>query len=111
MSSVSALQRITGILLSGSLYGLATLYLFAPSLGLHLDTAIMVSAFGSLPIAVKTALKMGFAMPFTYHGFNGVKNLVWDTGRLLGKTQSGRASWVVLLLSASASLGLALYSP
>ncbi|KAJ5707577.1 hypothetical protein N7488_007378 [Penicillium malachiteum] len=109
VNSSSALHRITGLLLSGSLYGFATLYLFAPTLGLHLDSATIVEAFGSLPIAVKTAIKFGLSVPFTYHAFNGVKHLVWDSGRFLGKQQSGRATWIVLICSTSASLGLALY--
>lgn len=108
VSSTSALHRITGVLLSGSLYGLASFYLFAPTLGIHLDSATMVDAFGSLPIAVKTGLKFCVAMPFTYHAFNGVKHLIWDTGRLLGNVQIRRASWVILACSVSSSLLLAL---
>jgi succinate dehydrogenase (ubiquinone) cytochrome b560 subunit len=108
-SSASAIHRITGLLLSGSLYGLATLYLCAPALDLNLDSATMAAAFGSLPVAVKASLKFGLSMPFTYHGFNGVKHLIWDSGRLLSKTRSGRLTWVVLGCSMSASFGLALY--
>ncbi|KAJ6016209.1 hypothetical protein N7540_010800 [Penicillium herquei] len=111
VNSSSAIHRITGLILSGSLYGFATLYLFAPTLGLHLDSATIVEAFGSLPVTVKTAIKFGLSIPFTYHAFNGVKHLVWDSGRLLGKKQSGRATWIVLICSMSASLGLALYKP
>ena len=111
ISSASALHRITGLLLSGSLYGFGTLYLLSPALGLHLDSASIAEAFGSWPFAVKTALKFGLTMPFTYHAFNGVKHLVWDSGRLLGKRESGKATWVVLICSMSASLGLALYRP
>jgi succinate dehydrogenase (ubiquinone) cytochrome b560 subunit len=108
VSSVSALQRITGLLLSGSLYGFATLYLLTPVTGLHHDSSTIATSFGSLPLAVKTAVKFGLSMPFTYHGLNGIKHLVWDTGRLLGKKYSGRASWVILGCSLSASLVLAL---
>ena len=105
VSSASAIHRITGLLLSGSLYGLATLYLCAPALDLNLDSAAMAAAFGSLPVAVKAALKFGLSMPFTYHWFNGVKHLIWDSGRLLSKTRSGRLTWVVLACSMSASFG------
>lgn len=108
VSSVSALQRITGLLLSGSLYGFATLYLLTPLTGMHLDVDTIAAAFGSLPLVVKTGAKFFLSIPFTYHGFNGVKHLVWDTGRLLGKSTSGRASWVVLVCSMSTSLALGL---
>ncbi|KAJ5730579.1 uncharacterized protein N7483_005087 [Penicillium malachiteum] len=111
VNSSSALHRITGILLSGSLYGFATLYLFAPTLGLHLDSATIIEAFGSLPVTVKTAIKFGLTIPFTYHAFSGIKNLMWDSDRLLGKKQSGRATWIVLICSMSASLELAFYKP
>lgn len=109
VSSASALHRITGLLLSASLYGFATAYLLSPALGLHLDSTSIVAGFGSLPPVVKVALKFCMAMPFTWHALNGVKHLVWDSGRLLGKVQSGRASWVVLACSGTVSLGLALY--
>lgn len=109
VSSASALHRITGSLLSASLYGFATLYLFSPTLGLNLDSTTITAAFGFLPPAVKAAFKFCMAMSFTWHAFNGVKHLVWDTGRLLGKVQSGRASWAVLACSGTVSLGLALY--
>ncbi|KAJ5209538.1 hypothetical protein N7449_003917 [Penicillium cf. viridicatum] len=108
VSATSALHRITGVLLSGSLYGLANFYLFAPTLGIHLDSATIVDAFGSLPIAIKAGLKFCAAIPFTYHAFNGVKHLVWDTGRLLGNVQSRRVSWVVMACSMSSSLFLVL---
>ncbi|KAF3396107.1 Succinate dehydrogenase cytochrome B subunit [Penicillium rolfsii] len=108
VSSVSALQHITGIVLSGGLYGFATLYLLAPATGIHFDSSTIATSFGSLPLAVKIAVKFGLSIPFTYHGFNGIKHLVWDTGRLLGKEYSGRASWIVLGCSLSTSFALAL---
>lgn len=85
------------------------MYLCAPTLGLQFDWTEITAAFGFSLIGVKAALKFGFLMPFTYHGFNGIKHLVWDSGRLLSKIQSGTASWLVLVCSISASLGLALY--
>ena len=85
------------------------MYLCALTLGLQFDWTEITAAFGFSPIGVKAALKFRFSMPFTYHGFNGIKHLVWDSGRLLSKIQSGTASWLVLVCSISASLGLALY--
>jgi len=110
VSSASALQRITGILLSGSLYACFTFYLAAPILGMPFDTTTMIAAFGSLPIVVKAALKFFISMPFTYHGFNGVKHLIWDTGRFLSKNGSGRVTWLVLGCSTTTSLTLTLLS-
>ncbi|KAJ5116125.1 hypothetical protein N7456_000473 [Penicillium angulare] len=109
VSFASALHRITGILLAGSLYAFGTLYLVSPAIGLNLDSTTLLAGFGALPFVVKTGIKLGLCMPFTFHAFNGVKHLIWDTGSLLGKTQSARATWVVLICSIGASMGLALY--
>ncbi|KAB8067116.1 hypothetical protein BDV29DRAFT_186724 [Aspergillus leporis] len=109
VSLASILHRISGLTLSGSLYGFATVYLLAPALGLHLDSTTLITAFGSLTSVAQVVLKFGVAMPFTYHGFNGLKHLMWDQGHFLNKKQGGRAAQVVLGASISASLGLALW--
>lgn len=106
VSSASALQRISGILLSGSLYACFTFYLAAPAMGIHFDSTSITTAFGSLPIIAKAVMKFVFSMPFTWHGFNGVKHLIWDTGRCLTRHSSGRMTWLVLACSTSASLAL-----
>ena len=60
------------------------------------DSATMVSAFGSLPAVVKVGLKFGIALPFTFHSFNGIRHLVWDTGRELGNKSVIRTGWIVI---------------
>lgn len=75
VSSVSALQRITRLLLSGSLYGFTTLYLLTPVTGIHLDINTIAGSFRSLPLFMKLGVKFALSMPFTYHGFNRVKHL------------------------------------
>jgi succinate dehydrogenase (ubiquinone) cytochrome b560 subunit len=75
-----------------------------PRDGIHLDSGTIAAAFESLQFAIKTAVKFGLSMPFTYHVFNGVKHLVWDTGRLLRKKYSAQASWMVLGCSLSRNL-------
>ncbi|OJJ02072.1 hypothetical protein ASPVEDRAFT_887681 [Aspergillus versicolor CBS 583.65] len=108
-SLASILHRATGIMLSGSLYGFATLYLVGPSLGLPVDTATVVSAFGSLHPAAKVALKFGVSMPFTYHFFNGLKHLIFDRALFMTRESSARAAWVVLGSSVCASVVLAFW--
>ncbi|KAI9828392.1 MAG: hypothetical protein M1832_002820 [Thelocarpon impressellum] len=93
---LSALNRITGSALSGGLYVFATAYLAAPLLGWHLDSAALAAAFGSLPVAAKVATKFLVALPFTFHSFNGVRHLVWDTGREFGNAQVVRTGWMVV---------------
>lgn len=39
---------------------------------------------------------VGFAFAFFLHLGNGIRHLVWDTGRGLGKRQSRVTAWIVL---------------
>jgi succinate dehydrogenase (ubiquinone) cytochrome b560 subunit len=68
----------------------------------------MAAAFGALPFAAKFAVKLGVAMPFTYHAFNGVRHLIWDMGKLLTNKKVIRTGWTVVGLSVSSAVALAL---
>jgi succinate dehydrogenase (ubiquinone) cytochrome b560 subunit len=104
----SALHRITGSVLSGGLYVFATAYLVAPLLGWHLESASLAAAFGALPLAAKLIVKLGVALPFTFHSFNGVRHLIWDLGRNLTNKQVITSGWTVVGLSVTSALLLAL---
>jgi succinate dehydrogenase (ubiquinone) cytochrome b560 subunit len=103
----SSLHRITGLALSGTLYLWATAYLASPALGWHLESASMVAAMGALPLAAKVAIKSTLALPFTYHCLNGVRHLVWDTGRALSNPAIIKSGWTVVGLSVASALALA----
>jgi len=103
----SSLHRITGVALSGTLYLWATAYLASPALGWHLESASMVAAMGALPLAAKVLLKTTLALPFTYHCMNGVRHLVWDTGRALTNPAIIKSGWTVVGLSVTSALALA----
>ena len=62
------------------MYVFGAAYLVAPVLGLHMDVATMVAAFGSLPVAAKVGIKAVVAFPFAFHSINGLRHLAWDTG-------------------------------
>ncbi|KAI4237596.1 MAG: hypothetical protein L6R40_005887 [Gallowayella cf. fulva] len=79
--TLSALNRITGSLLSGGFYVFGFAYLVSPLFGWHLESSALAASFAELPTAVKVLLKFGVALPFTFHSFNGVRHLVWDSGR------------------------------
>ncbi|CAG8920285.1 unnamed protein product [Penicillium salamii] len=104
----SSLHRITGCALSGTLYLWATAYLASPALGWHLESATMVASFGALPLAAKILFKSTLALPFTYHCINGVRHLVWDTGRALTNPAIIKTGWTVVGLSVASAIGLAL---
>jgi succinate dehydrogenase (ubiquinone) cytochrome b560 subunit len=104
----SSLHRITGSIGSGALYVFATAYLAAPLVGWHLESASIAAAFGALPLAAKFIIKLGVALPITFHSFNGVRHLIWDTGRQLTNKQVIRTGWTVVGLSSIAAIVLAM---
>jgi succinate dehydrogenase (ubiquinone) cytochrome b560 subunit len=104
----SSLHRITGSVASGALYVFATAYLAAPLLGWHLESASIAAAFGALPLAAKFIIKLGVAMPITFHSFNGVRHLIWDTGRQLTNKQVIWTGWTMVGLSSIAAIVLAM---
>lgn len=98
--------------LSGGLYIFATAYLVAPVINPSwaFDAAGLVTVFSSLPVMAKIATKFAVAMPFTYHAFNGMKHLLFDTVRgLKDKRMIRNAAWVVLGCSVASAMGLAMW--
>ena len=68
----------------------------------------MVSAFAGLPTAVKVGAKFAFALPFTFHSFNGVRHLVWDMGWALSNKMVIYTGFTTLGLAGASALLLAL---
>ncbi|KAL8704325.1 MAG: hypothetical protein Q9201_002511 [Fulgogasparrea decipioides] len=106
---LSGLNRITGSILSGGFYIFGFTYLVAPLLGWHVESTALAESFGQLPTAVKAGLKFTVALPFAFHSFNGVRHLVWDSGREFGNRQIVRSGWVVVGLTFVTATGLAVY--
>ncbi|KAF2871192.1 mitochondrial succinate dehydrogenase cytochrome b560 subunit C [Massariosphaeria phaeospora] len=92
----SALNRVTAVVLSGSLYIFGISYLVAPTLGWHLETQSMVAAVAAWPVAAKIAAKATLAFPFFYHSFNGIRHLAWDFGVGLGNKTVIRTGWTAV---------------
>jgi succinate dehydrogenase (ubiquinone) cytochrome b560 subunit len=67
----------------------------------------MAAAFASWPGALKVATKFAVAMPFTFHSMNGVRHLIWDTGRQFSNKAVIRTGWTVVGLSTVSALYLA----
>ncbi|KAJ9617010.1 hypothetical protein H2200_000731 [Cladophialophora chaetospira] len=102
----SALNRITGATLSGVIYAYGALYLVSPLFGWHLESASLAAAFASWPIIAKVLVKASVAFPFTYHSFNGLRHLVWDTGAAFTNKQVIYTGWTVVGLSVVSAIGL-----
>ncbi|KAL8877121.1 MAG: hypothetical protein Q9198_004806, partial [Flavoplaca austrocitrina] len=107
--TLSALNRITGSLLSGGFYMFGAAYLISPVFGWHLESSALAASFAELPTAVKVLLKFGVALPFTFHSWNGIRHLVWDTGREFANKSVVRTGQVVIGLTVVSSGALAVY--
>lgn len=100
----SAWMRITGCTLSGAAYVYFMSYLFAPVLGWHIDSAALVNGFANLPLVVKHGIKFGMAFPFTFHFFNGIKQLIYDMGYMYDKLTIKRADYYIWAVSVGGTL-------
>jgi succinate dehydrogenase (ubiquinone) cytochrome b560 subunit len=100
----SSLNRVTGIILSGSLYLFGFAYLAAPYTGWHMETQSMVAAVAAWPLAAKVALKGFFAFPFFFHSYNGLRHLSWDLGIGFTNIQVIRTGWGAVALTVVSAL-------
>ncbi|KAK6509790.1 cytochrome b subunit of succinate dehydrogenase, Sdh3p [Arthrobotrys musiformis] len=103
---MSMTTRITGVALSGVFYLYAIGYVLASPFGVDMSVANVSKKWGELNGAIKTAVKAPLAACFGYHFWNGVRHLVWDTGRELTVRGVYRTGYGVLGLTALSTLGL-----
>jgi succinate dehydrogenase / fumarate reductase cytochrome b subunit len=92
--SLSILHRITGLAASLG-FLLFAWWLMALATG-H-DSYQRVMGFLQIPFA--KLLLVGFTFAFVYHFCNGIRHLVWDTGRGLERAQARRSGWLVIVLA------------
>ena len=91
---LSILHRITGLAMSLGLVVYVT-WLQAvafDTLSYESVRAFMTSVPGRL-------LLVGWCFAFFFHLANGIRHLVWDTGRLFEKHQADASAWVVLIVA------------
>lgn len=92
--TLSILHRITGVAMS---VGLVVLTLWLTYLNAGPDAyQYFRLGFSSIPGQL---VLVGFSFAFFLHLGNGIRHLVWDTGRGLGKRQSRVSAWFVLLFA------------
>jgi succinate dehydrogenase / fumarate reductase cytochrome b subunit len=100
---LSITHRATGVLLG--LFGapLILCWIIAVSRGPeNLDS--LYSGLGSLPGKL---LSLALLFSLSFHFFNGLRHLIWDTGRMLQIDAAHKAGWVVLAASLASTLALA----
>ena len=91
---LSILHRMTGVAMSLGLVVLAA-WLMQAAAGPEsyvTFTILMSTIVGKL-------LLVGWSFAFFFHAANGVRHLVWDTGRGLEKQQANRSAWFVVVFS------------
>jgi succinate dehydrogenase (ubiquinone) cytochrome b560 subunit len=102
----SALNRVTGVTLSGIFYLYGIGYLVAPALGLHLESAVVAASFAAWPVAAKVLAKTIIALPFTFHTLNGLRHLTWDFGKAITNKAVQQTGWAAVAASVVAALYL-----
>lgn len=90
--TLSILHRMTGVALS---FGLVAFVIWLEAIAFDAVPYDSVKAFmDSLPGQV---MLFGWCMSFFFHLSNGVRHLIWDTGRLFEKSQANASSWFVII--------------
>jgi len=101
--SLSILHRITGVAASVGFFMFAW-WLMALASG----PAAYATAMQALSSPIAKLLLGGFTFSFIYHFCNGIRHLVWDTGRGLERTQA-RRSGLFVIIAALLLTGLVLW--
>ncbi len=95
---LSILHRVTGIALSIGLL-VVTAWL--------MNAAAGPSAYGQfvdlMDSRLGIVLLIGWSFAFFFHFANGVRHLVWDTGRGLEIHQANSSAWFVIITSLAAT--------
>ncbi|KAJ4501207.1 cytochrome b subunit of succinate dehydrogenase, Sdh3p [Lentinula lateritia] len=99
----SIFNRITGVGLGFLLYGFSLAYLVAPG---TFDSAHVIEFVNGLPDAVKYTGKFILALPFSFHSWNGIRHLLWDSGKFLTVTGAYSTGYAVLGATAISMLVL-----
>lgn len=105
--TLSILHRITGLALSVGLL-LFVYWLVAIAGGREsYERALVVFAHPLTRLAL-----VGFSFAFFYHLLNGIRHLVWDTGRALERGPARLTGWIAFLVAVvcTASFWLAVAS-
>ncbi|KAG0346916.1 cytochrome b subunit of succinate dehydrogenase, Sdh3p [Podila humilis] len=104
---MSAFHRATGGAVAVGFYAGAVSYVVLPMFGLGFDAATVTSTLATVPYAAKVAGKFIIAYPFTFHCFNGIRHMIWDTANLLTMKGVYATGYTVLGLTTASSLYLA----
>ncbi|KAM0788463.1 hypothetical protein ACM66B_001596 [Microbotryomycetes sp. NB124-2] len=105
-SLTSIANRVTGAGLSVGFYAVFLDYVLAPAFGYQVDSSAIVQFVADLPSWFVLTVKSGLGFAFSYHTINGIRHLLWDSGRLLDLKTSYAAGYAVIASSVAATIGL-----
>jgi succinate dehydrogenase / fumarate reductase cytochrome b subunit len=98
--TLSIMHRMTGIAMS---IGLVAFVLWLEAIAFDAVPYDAVMQFmGSW---LGQVMLLGWCFSFFFHLANGVRHLIWDTGRLFEKSQADASAWFVLVTSVVATAG------
>jgi succinate dehydrogenase / fumarate reductase cytochrome b subunit len=97
---LSILHRVTGVAMS---LGLIVFVLWLAAIAF--DAPGYESLQNVLDTFVGRLLLLGWCFAFFFHLANGVRHLIWDTGRLFEKQQAEASAWVVLIAAVLMTAG------
>ncbi|ODQ67893.1 cytochrome b560 subunit of succinate dehydrogenase [Nadsonia fulvescens var. elongata DSM 6958] len=106
---LSSVHRVTGVALAGAFYAGLISYVGLPLIGSGFDSSDLAIHFGNLSEGVKTTIKAAAAFPFTFHAFNGIRHMIWDTASELTIKGVYRTGYAVLGLTTVSSIALAFF--
>ena len=92
--ATSILHRATGIAMAAGFVVLVG-WLFDPAVG----PDVYAKFLGAMSSTLGCVLLVGWSYAFFYHLSNGIRHLVWDTGRGLEKGQATASAWFVIVAS------------
>ncbi len=90
--ALSILHRATGVAMAVGFIVLAG-WLFDTAAGAETYNKM----YAMLDNPLGCALLVGWSFAFFFHLGNGIRHLVWDTGRGFEKAQANRSAWFVLI--------------
>lgn len=96
--TLSILHRATGVAMSVGLVILAAWLVSAASGADDYDQFITL-----MSTLVGRLLLIGWSFAFFFHLANGIRHLVWDTGRGFEKHQANASAWFVLVAAVVAT--------
>ena len=98
--TLSILHRMTGVALS---VGLIAYVIWLEAIAYDAVPYDAVMEF--MASFVGKLMLLGWCFSFFFHLSNGVRHLIWDTGRLFEKHQADASAWFVLVASVAMTAG------